>query len=52
MNEFNAVCRVLGCPNFGVPKLLTVEPVNVTCGACQTQITDIINLEVHTEEPV
>jgi hypothetical protein len=50
MNEFSAVCRVLGCPNFGVLKFLAVEPVNVVCGACQTQITDIIDLGVVSDD--
>jgi hypothetical protein len=53
MNEFSAVCRVLGCPNFGSPAHLTTDeliPTNVVCGACGQQITDITNLGIDSSD--
>ena len=44
MNESTVVCRVPGCPNFGVVITIVTDevvPVNVQCGPCGTQITDI-----------
>jgi hypothetical protein len=44
MNESSVTCRVAGCPNFGVAiNIITDEvvPVNVICGPCGTEITDI-----------
>ena len=47
MNEFNAICRTTGCPNFIVPSRITLyelEPINVTCGACGQQITEFLQI--------
>jgi hypothetical protein len=51
MNEFNAICRTTGCPNFIGPSRIwseKLEPVNVTCGSCGQQITEfvLINAEI------
>jgi len=45
MNEFNAICRTTGCPNFIVPSRISSEgltPINVTCGSCGQQITEFV----------
>lgn len=44
MNESIVICRVLGCSNFGKEISIITDknpPVNVICGPCGTQITDI-----------
>ena len=44
MNESIVICRTPGCSNVGVAiNILTDEfpPVNVVCGPCQQEITDI-----------
>jgi hypothetical protein len=52
MNEFNVVCRVLGCQNINMAvNIITEEiiPVNVICGPCGTEITDITLIEPLTD---
>lgn len=51
MNEFNAICRTTGCPNFIVPSRIAsyeLEPINVTCGACGQQITEFVLINSET----
>ncbi len=48
MNESIVVCHVLGCQNMNMPiTIITDEivPVNVICGPCGTEITDITLIE-------
>ena len=57
MNESSVVCRVVGCQNSGIPiTILTDEiiPINVICGPCGTEITDITFIQTlsDTEENV
>ena len=49
MNESIVVCRVAGCPNSGMAiTIITdeVDPINVVCGPCGTEITDITLIEI------
>ena len=44
MNESIVICRVAGCQNSGMAiTIITdeVDPINVVCGPCGTEITDI-----------
>jgi len=49
MNESIVICRIAGCQNSGMPiTILTDEiiPINVVCGPCGTQITDITFMQI------
>jgi hypothetical protein len=49
MNESIVVCRVAGCQNSGMAiTIITdeVDPINVVCGPCGTQITDITFMQI------
>jgi len=53
MNKFNALCRTTGCPSFILPAYILseeLELVNVTCGSCGQQITDITNLGIDSSD--
>jgi hypothetical protein len=52
MNESSVVCRVAGCQNSGIPIIILTDeiiPINVVCGPCGTEITDITLIEIPSD---
>lgn len=43
MEEYKVICRVAGCPCVGMHTIINHEgfPINVICGGCGTEITEI-----------